>query len=343
MKLETSERLFVQTLLEESVRSKKIENLDKMLIEKLTGDASTRRYYRVQVGCGSYVVCLDTPREDKNDIPDFLSVQQVLEKSKVRVPRIYDIDIVKGYYLEEDLGDQTFLKHLSQCTTHDEEFELYRKAVDLLGSLHKTDLDNSKNEVFVKRQFDYEKLISEIRFTAHHFMYGLMGHQEDGNRIQEIVSVYEEICERLASQPMVFTHRDYHSRNLMVKDNELVVIDFQDARLGIPQYDLCSLLDDCYYQLENENQKKLIDYYWQNYGRALWPKDFSNFYYYYNLMATQRIFKAIGSFAYIYRVRQDIRYLRHIGRAFERLKAVLFELPEYEDMRKKLAAMYYDY
>lgn len=341
MKLEISEKILVDTLVGESLQ-KKIITGDKYKIIKLTGDASTRRYYRVVFDEKGYVVCLDMPRNPDDGEPDFLRIQKVLKLGGVRVPQILDIDIERGYYLEEDLGDQTFLRQLSLCKSREEERQLYIEAVDLLISLHKTNLKDYPNEIFNKRSFDEEKLMQEIHFTFQQFIEGLMGYQRDQYNYNLMVKDFSSLAKRICRGPWVFTHRDYHSRNLMFKEGELIVIDFQDARRGLPQYDLSSLLEDCYYQITSENHDFLIERYWQSIGRDLYKtkEEFMNSY---NLVAIQRIFKAIGSFAYIYRLRGDIRYLRHIGRAFERLKDIMFASNEYPQLRQELSSLYYAY
>lgn len=345
MKLETSERILVETLVNESVESGKLSHGGKFKIAKLTGDASTRRYYRVVFESCNYVVCLDTPRDagGGGGESDFIRVLKTLESSSVRVPRIFDQDSERGYYLEEDLGDQTFLRELSSCTSRKEELDLYNKALDLLLGLHRVDLESYPDEVFNHRAFDLEKLMFEMNFTMQQFVEGLMGYAPDGYPKAAMLQDLESICREIAVGPWVFTHRDYHSRNIMVKSDELVVIDFQDARKGIPQYDLSSLLEDCYYELSSENHQILLQRYWNELGKNIWRDGEADFMRKYHLMAIQRIFKAIGSFAYIYRLRADIRYLRHIGRAFERLKAILFELNEYHVLKKQLAGLYYAY
>lgn len=341
MKLEISEKILVDTLVSESINKKIIPDEDYKII-KLTGDASTRRYYRVVFDEKGFVVCLDSPRKLEDGEPDFLRIQQVLERGSVRVPRILDCDIEKGYYLEEDLGDQTFLRQLSLCHNRSEEFDLYARAVDLVCDLHLIKLSDHPNEIFNKRSFDEEKLMQEIHFTFQQFIEGLMGYKREQYKYELLVEDFTKIVKCLVNGPWVFTHRDYHSRNLMVKQGELVVIDFQDARKGLPQYDLSSLLEDCYYQLSPENHSQLIDRYWNKVGISLYKskEEFLEIYY---LMAIQRIFKAIGSFSYIYRLRGDIRYLRHIGRAFERLKDIMFISGKYPQLRQELASLYYAY
>jgi hypothetical protein len=114
---------------------------------------------------------------------------------------------------------------------------------------------------------------------------------------------FGEICTLLANEPLVFTHRDFHSRNVMVTpahdgQERLVMIDFQDARLGPAQYDLASLLKDSYYQLEETQVDRLLDYAITRTEALTSARlDRAHFKYIFDLMSIQRNFKAIGSFA----------------------------------------------
>jgi hypothetical protein len=123
----------------------------------------------------------------------------------------------------------------------------------------------------------------------------------------------------------------------MIKDNEKIIIDFQDARMGIPQYDLVSLLEDCYYKVNGENKVKLIKYYYENLPESVHgQKDFSHFMELYCDMLVQRVFKALGSFAYIYKTRKDERYLKYIGFGMEKLRTTFLKHKKYDKIRKKL-------
>ena len=151
-----------------------------------------------------------------------------------------------------------------------------------------------------------------------------------------------EICTKLASQPTVLAHRDFHSRNIMVSGERLVMIDFQDARMGPAQYDLVSLLKDSYYQLEESQIKGLIHYYIARYeavsGKSL---NRDEFFYIFDLMAVQRNFKAIGSFASFLNRRGNATYLKYIGNTFENIRRTLLKYPQYSQLREGLFHYYY--
>jgi hypothetical protein len=341
-----TEKILVDSLLQNSIEAGKIESLKDCVISRLTGDASSRRYYRasgLQSGHKSdYVVCLQPAIEETKD--PFVEIQEILTSEGVRVPKIYDYDLQRGYLLEEDLGNQTLLKHLSQLSTPSEEKIAYEKALEELIKIHKIKKDNYSQATFSSLFFDQEKLMSEVRFTVTQLIEGLFGQVLSESQKKTLDSSFKEICKTIASQKMVVTHRDFHSRNIMVKDGEFVIIDFQDARMGIPQYDLVSLLEDCYYKISRKNKHLLKESYWQNFLKEKQIQaSFEEFSTLYDKMAIQRIFKALGSFAYIYRLRGDIRYLKYIGYAFEKLRDILFRYKEYNSLRVVLSEIYYEY
>ncbi|MBL7664137.1 MAG: phosphotransferase [Bacteriovoracaceae bacterium] len=342
MKPEQSERFYIEELFSQSTQKGLVKCNQLKEIDKLTGDASTRRYYRLFCQNDSYVVCLDNPTVDDIATSPFVDMQKFLEGKNIRVPKIYDMNLKRGYLLEEDLGDMTLLQKLGQLENIQAEHEIYHKVIVELVKLHKISAKDMAANNVVKLSFDYEKYKQEIDFTFKFYL-KLFLKVTSEEKLEELSKLFDPVLERLANEKRVLTHRDFHSRNLMVKNNELVVIDFQDARMGIPQYDLVSLLEDCYYKVHGENKKKLIDFYWKEMsGVDHGQKDFNKFMGFYHDMTIQRVFKAIGSFAYIYNTRKDERYLKYIGFGMEKLRVTMLKSDMYKDLRKCLFKIYYE-
>ena len=116
---------------------------------------------------------------------------------------------------------------------------------------------------------------------------------------KELSEAFTPLCESLAAEKLYFTHRDYHSRNLMFDQDRLVLIDFQDARMGPCQYDLVSLLKDSYVKIDDALAEELIDFYIQlkekEEGQRVDRERFDRIFY---EMSIQRNLKAVGTFAY---------------------------------------------
>jgi aminoglycoside/choline kinase family phosphotransferase len=342
MKPGQSERILVEELFKKTIHKNLLNDDIIENVEKLTGDASTRKYYRIWTKKKSYVACLDNPSIDDHEEPTFLKLQKVLHDENVRVPLILDKELSTGYILEEDLGDITFLKEIAQINSLKDEYDFYTKAIDLMQSIHKIDINKYKNEEFTKLAFDTEKLYAEMEFTKKYFLKMYLGLDVSTAPIEKLFARLYEMCLTISNEPRTLVHRDYHSRNLMIKDGEQIVIDFQDARMGTPLYDLVSLLEDCYYQIDELNKKKLIEYYYKMYFQKFdSTKNFEQFKSLYDMMAIQRVFKAIGSFAYIYADRKDLRYIKYIGYAFEKVRSIMLNHEYFAQERKILSSLYY--
>jgi aminoglycoside/choline kinase family phosphotransferase len=342
MKAEQSERILVEELFKKTI-TKNLLNDDLVInVEKLTGDASTRKYYRIITATKSYVACLDNPISDPSNEPTFITLQRVLQEEKVRVPYIYDKELGTGYILEEDLGDVTFLKEISQINNDQEEIKFYKDAINLMASIHKIDMAPYQTLSFAKLAFDTEKLYAEMEFSKKYFLHMYLGVDTTSIGIELLYKKLHDICYFISGEPRTLVHRDYHSRNIMIKDGAQVVIDFQDARMGTPVYDLVSLLEDCYYQISDKNKNLLVRYYYDTYFKFFdTKKSYDDFLYLYDMMAIQRVYKAIGSFAFIYADRKDQRYIKYMGFAFEKTRNIMLKYDSLSKERKILSGVYY--
>ena len=149
---------------------------------------------------------------------------------------------------------------------------------------------------------------------------------------------FRRIAEFMAGQPRVFTHRDYHSRNLMVDGARLGVIDFQDALMGPATYDLASLLRDAYIQLDEAVVDELVAYYLDRFeDYAMFGIDRRGFRHAFDLTSIQRNLKAAGRFVYIDRVKHNPKFLADIPRVLGYVRRNLEKYPELATLRKHLA------
>ncbi len=302
---------------------------EEFKVYSLAGDASNRRYYRVSHSNQTWVLMVWEPFDAKNY--PFLSVLQHFAKHQVHVPEVIAMSEKEGLVLLEDLGDLTLERKFweKQSSTHSLAF--YKKSIDELIKVHfRATLDKSDCTAF-KIEFDTEKLLWEMNYGRTNLVEGMCKHKPSEKVAKELASVFTHICERLHKEPKFIAHRDYHSRNLMIKFDEIRVIDFQDARLGAIQYDLVSLLRDSYVNIDETMSKTLLDYYL---GRAkeYLPKDFSRSHFdeIYEVQTIQRCFKACGSFSSFYNQRQDTRYLKYISQTLMRVMKSLTNFPEYK-------------
>lgn len=326
-------------------RSKTIDS-----VTRIPGDASTRRYYRVQSSGQSTIVMRMEPFVEQGDQLPFLVVQRHLAEAGVDVPQVLDVDPERGFVLLEDLGDVTLLRHLQEVSSAETELRLYERVIDSLVQLQVNASPEKKpaaNLEAYKLRFDFEKLMWEVRFTIEHFYELHLKRAIKEADLKIMTDGFGEICQFLADQPTVLTHRDFHSRNVMVTPDakgtdRLVMIDFQDARMGPAVYDLASLLKDSYYQLAEAQIDRLLDYYLMAWQKATGERlDKAQFTLAFDMMSVQRNFKAIGSFASFLNRRGDATYLKYIGNTFENIRRTLLRHPRYANLREVLFHYYY--
>jgi aminoglycoside/choline kinase family phosphotransferase len=272
-------------------------------------------------------------------------MQAHLNSVGIEVPLVIEVHPEQGWVLLEDLGDITLLKKLQDLANPERERFLFERVIDCLVRLQYLASPQKKPaEIEAYRlSFDFEKLMWEVNFTIEHFYLQHLKRVFSATDEQKLRSGLSEICQILASEEKVLTHRDFHSRNVMVAPGDrLVMIDFQDARLGPAQYDLASLLRDSYYQIEEAQIDRLVDYY-----IAKWEAvsgnfvDRNHFRRVFDLMSVQRNFKAIGSFASFSNLRNNSQYLKYIGNTFENIRRTLTKYPEFHDLREVLTNYYY--
>jgi len=289
--------------------------------EPLAGDASVRRYFRSRSE-----VLMDTGEPFVEAEDPFCLTARFLGENGLPVPAVRAVDGGAGLALLEDLGDET----LEFCSARTIPESLYEEAVDLLAGLQRIDVDNLAEHLPARRLFfDEEKLLWELRFFHRHFFTGLLALTLPAEEEQAMQEFYLDLCTRVAGQrPRVFCHRDFHSRNLMVTPRGLVMVDFQDARLGPETYDLVSLLRDCYVDIGAELEERLIERYLRLRPTADQDGGFRRRL---ELTALQRGIKAAGTFSFQAVEQNNRRYLesmpltaRHIGRA-------VAALPEYAE------------
>ena len=253
------------------------------------------------------------PFQDPDNYP-FLNVQSHFARVDVRVPKVNSLAPELGVVLLEDLGDLTLERKFWENQNQEMAMPFYAQAVDEIVKIHfLASKPVQPPSVCQQIQFDTAKFMWEMNYARDHFLEKVGGVKLSDSDQQRLQGEFLNICETLDRQPKFVCHRDYHSRNLMLKLNRIYVIDFQDARLGPLQYDLVSLVHDSYVNMSPESIATIKNDYVAK-AQALGPKgcirpDFEEIF---QIQLIQRCFKACGSFTSFYNARNDTRYLKYI-------------------------------
>ena len=215
-------------------------------------DASFRKYFRIISGQLTYIV-MDAPPE-KESCDAFLDVSERLRHCGTNAPEVYAKDLEKGFLLLSDLGTELYLDKLNE----DNADQLYG---DAITALLKMQFRASVEKLPV---YSEKLLMQEMTLFRDWLLDKHLGSPLTGKSLKQMEDLFILLIKSAKSQPQIFVHRDYHSRNLILNRNNPGIIDYQDAVLGPLSYDLVSLLKDCYIKWPQSRVQFWIgDYYQQ--------------------------------------------------------------------------------
>lgn len=248
----------------------------------ITADASFRKYYRLSSIMHSGIV-MDASAQ-KESVKPFVEIEHRLYEAGVRVAKINTYNLEEGFVFLEDLGNT----HLADVINDDLEL-YYAKAIDTLLKMQNTDTEGLPvyDAAFLRFEMD---LMKEWYIEKH------LGVTLDATQERVLDEALNTITSEVLAQPQgVFVHRDYHSRNLMFGcSDEIVVIDYQDARVGAVTYDLVSLLRDVYVELHPRDVERMALHFRDLKGLDV---DDETFMRWFDFMGLQRHIKILGIFA----------------------------------------------
>jgi aminoglycoside/choline kinase family phosphotransferase len=255
-------------------------------IEIASADASFRQYFRLSEAGESYIL-MDSSRE-KESLAPFVDVTRRLLDVDVRAPRILAENLDDGFLVLDDFGNTNYLDVLN-----DQNFNiLYTKAMDEIVKMQKG--DTAGLPLYDKAFLHFEMDLMKRWFLEQYVKLPLSGKDE-----KIIEDALDAISEVVLTQPQdVFVHRDYHSRNIMLTpEDEIGVIDYQDAMNGAITYDLVSLLKDLYIEYPKEEVRALALQFRDMLGIEADDKTFIKWF---DFMGLQRHIKVLGIFARLY-------------------------------------------
>ena len=304
----------------------------------LTGDASDRRYFRVLMkGEPSIVLAMHTGPIDYASM-SFVSVARLMSRVPLPVPAILHHSDALGILGLQDLGDVTLQAHLGAAST-DEHAALYRQAVTFVAELQRRggEIESPEYPPY-QVAFDVEKLTWELEYFTKNYLVSYRGAAFSPAHRDALREEWSQIVTELAEEPRVLCHRDYHSRNLMLHEGSLYIIDFQDARMGPDTYDLVSLLRDSYVDLASANVDELIAFFRALKGNTRsTPADTQAFRRRFDLMALQRNLKALGTFGFMATARSNPVYIQYIPRTVNYVKANLAKYPRFGRLQELMS------
>jgi len=239
-------------------------------------------------------------------------MRKLLSDHNISVPAIITVDEQNGLLLLEDCGD-LLLQNVFGTADEPTIPDRYREILDLLVQLQSIRGDEKTLPFCLS--FDTEKLMFEFDFFIEHALQNYFAPCFNQSSITALRCEFEAIAKILV-QPrhFVLNHRDFHSRNILIHHNKPVIIDFQDARMGLPQYDAVSLIKDSYIKLDSSLVEELKTYHYNALCRRnISTMSFDEYLYFFDIMAFQRNIKAIGTFCYQTTVKKNSTFEHSIA------------------------------
>ncbi|MCT6883119.1 MAG: phosphotransferase [Snodgrassella alvi] len=289
-------------------------------------DADFRRYFRATFTDDRTVICMDAP-PDKMSILPYIKVQKLFQA--LNVPEIYHLDTQQGFMALEDFGNTPYLAALQQDKRTEVHKVLLLEAID---ELIKLQLSSQPDQLPL---YDEAVLKREMQLFPEWYVQKELGLSLTEKQQQLWQQTVNNILPVILSQPLVYVHRDFIVRNIMLTRDRPGILDFQDALYGPITYDLVSLLRDAFIEWDEEFILDIVIRYWEKARAAGLPvrTDFDQFYRDFEWMGVQRHLKVAGIFARLYyrdgkdkyrgEIHRFLKYLRKTSRRYGELRPLL--------------------
>jgi len=284
-------------------------------ITSLKGDGSDRQIYRIKADDSTKIAIYgDNPAENRA----FLGFCQTFKECGIRVPEVFAVSSDSRCYLLEDLGDSTIKQATDDLflqKKYSDIEDLYLRAITILPQIqisvnHKVDY----SLCYQLAEFNLENMLFDANRFVEYFIRQLCG-IADTSAIEERLKTF---CQSLSSTENYFLYRDFQTRNIMLKNDQLCFIDFQSGRKGPLQYDLASFVYSSGTYLWDDLEDRLVSRYlevlksYQQVNEAEFKYNFYGF-------AMIRVIQALGGYAFLGLVKQKKDFLHKIPIGLDKL------------------------
>lgn len=303
-------------------------------ISPIEKGGSDRKFYRVRCSPDQSLILVKYNLE-REENRHYVEIARFLEANGIRAPKIYFHDADEGLIWIEDLGERDLFSYREESWLVRRAF--YESALDEAAKLH--GLPEGKADS-IRGDLPAAFNTTLYLWEQHYFLENCLGRcfQVDPAKLEELAALpaLREIAEQLNARPRVLVHRDFQSQNIIVRNGQAHVIDFQGMRPGLAQYDLASLLHDPYVTLSAEEGAELAAYYREQQAKNGIPAD-ATFDLTLQLCGMQRLMQALGAYGFLGLVKEHKAFLAHIPGALHSLRVMIEEIRGLDPLRSVLA------
>jgi len=304
----------------------------KVKIAPIEKGGSDRRFYRVRFS-PEHTIILVKYNLEREENRLYVQVAEFFAEHQIRAPKVYFHDPDEGLIWIEDLGEIDLWTHREESWIVRR--ALYESALDEVAKLHRLPLESAE---VIRPHLAPEFNAALYRWEQNYFFENCLGRYFglSGQQTSELAALpaLQEMAEELGELPRVLLHRDFQSQNILVRNGQGYLIDFQGMRPGLAEYDLASLLYDPYVTLSAEERDQLFEYY-----RATHGENISTAPEILQRCAIQRLMQALGAYGFLGLVKGSKNFLRYIAPAICSLRSLLETHPDFKKLAKVLATL----
>ena len=261
-------------------------------LTKIKGDASYRKFFRQKNNQNTSII-VHAKKEKFKNLLIYDAINKILNKNKILAPSIYSENYSKNYIEIQDFGDETIFNKLKKKGIN--RYIYFKEIIKLLNkiqSIKNRKIKNFKNKNYKIPKYDNKILINEANLFCEWYVKKNLSKSNKNKFSKEFKRIIIKLTSNLELRNNVFVHRDFHVSNLMIVNNQIGVIDSQDALIGNKAYDLASLIDDVRLKTSKPFKRKIYNFYLKR-QKKLEVKKFKNDF---EILSILRNLKIIGIF-----------------------------------------------
>ena len=301
-------------------------------LREIKGDASFRRFYRKRNKNFTSIVVFSKKEKFKNLLV-YDSVNKILNENEILAPKLYQENYNKNYIEIQDFGNETIFNKLKKKKTN--KFNYFKKIINLLNkiqSIKNRKIKNFKNKNYFLPKYDARTLIKEANLFCDWYVKKNLSKSTEDKFSKQFKKVIKKLTSNLMLKDNFFVHRDFHVSNLMLINDQIGLIDSQDALIGNRAYDLASLIDDVRFKTSKSFKKKIFNFYVKK-QKKLDIKKFKNDF---EILSILRNLKIIGIFTRLAIRDGKKNYLKLIPYTWKLISLRINENKVFHDLKKLL-------
>ena len=295
---------------------------------KLKGDASFRKFFRKKNKIKSSILVFAKKEKFKNLIV-YDSINRILNNNKVLAPKLYQENYDKNSIEIEDFGNETIFKILNRKNVN--KLDYFKKIIKVLNKIQlikERNIKNFKSKKYRIPIYKKEILIKEANLFCDWYVKKNLPKSNQHKFSKKFKEIIQKITLNIKLENKVFVHRDFHVSNLMLVNNQIGVIDSQDALIGNKAYDLASLIDDVRLKTSKSLKKKIYNFYIKKEKK----KDIQKFKNDFQILSVLRNLKIIGIFTRLAFRDGKKKYLKLIPYARQMINDRMIENKIFQDL-----------